>query len=303
MRVSDRLFAIIFLSIPVTWAGSFIAGVYVAGEIDPLASTFWRFLLSALVMLPLLAGVHRAAHPDLRAPGFIRHLAIVVVFAGLAYHLLFFWALAYVSPTNAALIIALSPFFTGLAEVPLLGIRRPARFYVGFLMALAGALWVILVRGDGLSWPGFGDLLCLLAGLSWSLYTLAAKATRDDRWDSLWINGYSFGFTALLLAPIVLPLQGAGLWRDLSATGWLGCWYMAIFPTAIGYTLFYIGVQRRGPAWASAFGYLVPSITAGLDCFFFGAAFSVPMIGGTTLVVLGLATSSLHSKRGSSGQE
>ncbi len=93
-----------------------------------------------------------------------------------------------------------------------------------------------------------------------------------------------------------IPGIGEPLARALS-------WYMAIFPTAIGYTLFYIGVQRRGPAWASAFGYLVPSITAGLDCFFFGAAFSVPMIGGTTLVVLGLATSSLHSKRGSSGQE
>jgi drug/metabolite transporter (DMT)-like permease len=63
---------------------------------------------------------------------------------------------------------------------------------------------------------------------------------------------------------------------------------MAVFPTAIGYTLFYIGVQKKGPAWASTYIYLVPSFTANLDHLFFGAPFTMSFVIGTTLVVFGL---------------
>jgi len=68
---------------------------------------------------------------------------------------------------------------------------------------------------------------------------------------------------------------------------------MAVFPTAIGYTLFYIGIQKKGPAWAAAFIYLVPSMTANLDLIFFGANFTFSMVLGTTMVVAGLFVGNL----------
>jgi drug/metabolite transporter (DMT)-like permease len=74
----------------------------------------------------------------------------------------------------------------------------------------------------------------------------------------------------------------------ISFAGWAGLWYMAVFPTAIGYTLYYVGVQKRGPAWAATYIYLVPSFTANLDYLFFKAQFSLAMVAGTTMVVLGL---------------
>jgi drug/metabolite transporter (DMT)-like permease len=291
--LSDRWFGVLYLTVPLTWAGSFIAARFVVAEIDPLRSVVLRFALSALALLPFLVAFRRRQHPDLTRPAYLRHLAVVVALAGIGYHLLFFWAMAHASPTNAALIIGLNPFFTAVAEIVILHRPRPLRFYLGFALALLGAATVILLRGGGIARPGLGELLCLLAALTWSAYAVVAGATRTEGWDPLWTNTYGYLLTALLLLPFAGIWRGQALWAGLTGKGWLGCVYMGVFPTAIGYTLFYVAVQRRGPGWASAFVYLVPPLTALLDHLFFAARLTPAMLGGTALVVLGLAVGTL----------
>lgn len=296
-EIVEKNFTIIFLSIPVTWAGSFIAGKYVVMDIDPLSSVFLRFILSAMVMLPFLFSFYRHRHPDFRDRQFLTHLFVVVLTAGIGYHVLFFWALQTTSPTNAALIIALNPFFTALGEVILFKKPRSRRFYIGFFLSFCGAIWVNISSGGGISWPGSGEFLCLLASLSWSFYTLYAKKTKKPEWDPLWLGAYNYLFTALLILPFCITSVLPHTWSGFSQNAWMGIWYMAIFPTAIGYTLYYIGVQKRGPAWAATFIYLVPSFTANLDHLFFDAPFTVPMVVGTTLVVIGLISGNMSKEQ------
>ncbi|MEJ2636008.1 MAG: DMT family transporter [Calditrichia bacterium] len=298
MNFVRKYFAVIFLSIPFTWAGSFIAGKYVIHDIDPIASVFLRFFLSSLVMFPALLYFHRKSHPDFRNRRFLFHLFLVVLTAGIGYHIFFFWALEYTSPTNTALIIALNPFFTAFGEIIFFKKVRPRNFYLGFLLAFGGAVWVNISRGGHIDFSavGKGELLCLAASLLWSVYTITAKLTKEEEWDSLWINAYNYLFTALLILPFTWKIFLPSFLSIISGRAWLGLWYMAIFPTAIGYTLFYIGVQKKGPAWAATFIYLVPSITAGLDHFFFRARLSFPMITGTLLVVIGLMVGNMKWK-------
>jgi len=295
--ILNKYFSIIFLIIPITWAGSFIAGKYVIADIDPISSVFWRFIFSAFLMFPLLILTHRRAHPKFLDKQYVIHLLIVVLTSGIGYHLFFFWALDYTSPTNAAIIIALNPFFTAFGEIVIFKTTRPKRFYLGFLLAFTGAIWVNVSRGNGLTMPGFGELLCLIASILWSVYTLAAKATKKKEWDALWIGAYNYLLTALILLPFMANILYLNFWFNLSFEGWIGLWYMAIFPTAIGYTLFYIGVQKKGPAWAVIYIYLVPSITANLDYIFFNARFTFPMVLGTTLVVIGLFTGNINREQ------
>jgi len=293
--ILDRYLGIIFLVIPFTWAGSFIAGKYVIDELDPLQSVFWRFLFSALTMLPYLLLYRRKSHPDFRDRKFLFHLIIVVLTAGIGYHWFFFKALMYTSPSNTAIIIALNPFFTAIGEIVVFKKRRSSRFYFGFMLAFLGALWINISRNGAVSLDslGKGELFCLIAAISWSVYTILAKLTRDDKWDSLWLNAYNYFFTAVFVLPFMTVYSLTGL----SLTAWTGLLYMAVFPTAIGYTLFYIGVQKRGPAWATTFIYLVPSVTVILDYLFFDAQFTLPIIIGTTAVVLGLVIGNIDNER------
>jgi drug/metabolite transporter (DMT)-like permease len=288
----------IFLIIPVTWAGSFIAGKYVVQSIEPLESVFFRFFFSAIVMLPFLLIWRRNTRPVLFEPKFIKHIFLVVLTSGIGYHLPFFAALKYTSPTNTALIIALNPFFTAIVEKFLNKEKRSKRFYLGFIMAFTGAIWVIISRGkSGFELPGKGELLCLIASLFWSVYTILSKYTKEEKWDSYWIGAYNYLLTALIIIPFTFNILSIEYWQNISVIAWSGIWYMAIFPTAIGYTLFYIGIQKRGPAWAAAFIYLVPSMTANLDLIFFGAEFTFSMVLGTTFVVIGLFTGNLSQQQ------
>ena len=294
----DKYLTPIFFIIPVTWAGSFIAAKYVVQSIEPLESVFFRFLFSALVMLPFLVIYKRDKHPNFSQPKFIKHLIIVVLTAGIGYHIFFFAALKFTSPTNTALIIALNPFFTAIGERFVNKENRSKRFYVGFFMSFAGAIWVIISRGsDGFVLPGKGELFCLIASLLWSVYTILSKTTKEKEWDSYWIGAYNYLFTSLLIIPFALNVLAVDYWQNVSVVAWKGIMYMAIFPTAIGYTLFYIGIQKKGSAWAAAFIYLVPSMTANLDLIFFGAEFTLSMVLGTTIVVAGLFVGNLSSRQ------
>lgn len=299
MRLFDRFFVLIFLLIPFTWGGSFIAAKFVVADIDPVSTVVFRFLLSALIMLPWLFIFHRKHHPDLRDRSYWVHLLLLVAIGGISYHIFFFWGIAYSNPTNAAIIVALNPFFTAFGEIIFFKIRRSTRFYIGFLVAFSGALWVNITRSGhlDLSNLGLGELLCLIASLLWSAYTLTAKATKKEGWDSLWLNAYNYLLTALLILPFSGQMFTSDFWQGISTPAWLGIWYMAIFPTTIGYTMFYIGVQRKGPAWASTFIYLVPSITANLDYLFFDALFNAPLVIGTTMVVIGLLYGNIGEKQ------
>lgn len=298
MKISDHLFTVIFLIIPSTWAGSFIAAKFVVADVAPIQAVFFRFFFSALVMFPGLILFHRRYHPDFSEKDFLKHLVVVALLAGVGYHIFFFRALKYTTPTNAALIIALNPFFTAFGEILIFKQSRAVRFYFGFLLAFAGAVWVNLTKGEGFSLasPGIGELFCLLASLSWSAYTLFAKKTKKPHWDSLWLNAYNYLLTAVIILPFIFTTFSTTYFKQISGSAWLGLAYMAIFPTAIGYTLFYIGVMRKGPAWAVTFIYLVPSITAVLDFLFFKAALSAAMIIGTTFVVTGLLIGNVNIK-------
>jgi drug/metabolite transporter (DMT)-like permease len=263
-------------------------------SIEPLESVFFRFFFSALVMLPFLLIFKQGNHPNFFQPKFIKHLIIVMLTGGIGYHIFFFSALKYTSPTNTALIIAMNPFFTAIAEKFLNKEKRSNRFYVGFFMSFAGAIWVIISRGsDGFVPPGRGELFCLIASLFWSAYTILSKYTKEEKWDSYWIGAYNYLFTAVLIIPFALNVLSFDYWQNISAVAWSGILYMAIFPTAIGYTMFYVGIQKKGPAWAAAFIYLVPSMTANLDLIFFGADFTFSMVIGTTIVVAGLFVGNL----------
>jgi drug/metabolite transporter (DMT)-like permease len=99
---------------------------------------------------------------------------------------------------------------------------------------------------------------------------------------------------------LVIAVTVMGNWSaisELSREGWAASWYMAIFPTALAYSVYYAGVQRRGPSWASAYNYLVPPLTAGLDHLFFGAPINAGLVGGTVLVVIGLTLGNWPEKK------
>ena len=103
MKDLDRFFPLIFLAVPLTSSGAFIAGKYAIRDFDPAGIVVIRFIISALVMLPWLLILRRDTHPPFRDRRFLVHLLIIVLTAGIGFHLFFFWAFQYTSIHNVTL--------------------------------------------------------------------------------------------------------------------------------------------------------------------------------------------------------
>ena len=86
-------------------------------------------------------------------------------------------ALHLTSAANATLLVTLAPIWVAAAAVLWMGARLRKRFWLGVVLALAGAL--VLGLAKGARWgTGLGELLGALASLAYAAFTLALGRAR-----------------------------------------------------------------------------------------------------------------------------
>jgi drug/metabolite transporter (DMT)-like permease len=253
-----------------------------ASPAGPLVVGFYRMAF-ALPLVTLLAWRLRTeARPG---AGKARLWALA---AGLLFVLdLWMWhtALHHTSAANATLLVTLAPIWVAVVSVSWMGARLRRRFWVGVLLALAGAL--VLGLAKGARWgTGLGELLGALASLAYGAFTLALGRARRDLsapealfWVVLcctvgfgalgWLRGEAFGgFPARSWWALV----GLG-WVVQVAAWWLITWGMGHVSTNVG-----------------AMGLMIqPAATVALGWLLLGEAVR-PLQGvGTLLVLIGIA--------------
>lgn len=88
-------------------------------------------------------------------------------------------ALHLTSAANATLLVTLAPIWVAVVSVLWMGARLRKRFWLGVLLALAGAL--VLGLAKGARWgTGLGELLGALASLAYGAFTLALGRARRE---------------------------------------------------------------------------------------------------------------------------
>ncbi len=253
------------------WASAFIAGKVVLAEITPLPAAGGRYALAALLLLPFATRQQAARRQLTAAAG---PLTIMVLAGGILYPWLFLVALSRTSATNTALLIALNPVLTLLLS-PLVGERLHARHLGGVALALAGAATVItagkweqlasLVAGALNS----GDLLAIVAALSWAVFNLASRRVVVHLTASF-INCVVYGTGSIaffLLAAADHP------WAQLSnaSDAALACLFcMAVLSSIMAGQFFLFGVRTVGVTRTVVFVYLVPVLTAAASAVLLG---------------------------------
>jgi drug/metabolite transporter (DMT)-like permease len=123
------------------WAGSFVVGRALRDDIDPIALTFFRWLISLIVLAPLVwREIACHAHAVLREWRLIVGLGAT----GIAlFHPVVYVALQYTSATNALLTFSLSPVVILLGTILLNQERPTMREVAGVLLSMAGATILI----------------------------------------------------------------------------------------------------------------------------------------------------------------
>ncbi len=243
-----------------SWGGTFVAGRLVARECEPLTAAFWRFVLAALILVPLTLKKEGRLIPR-GLPGHIWLLLAALGATGLfGYNYFFIKGLTLTEAGRASVIVAMNPGLIYLGTALFFGEKLTGRGVAGFACALLGAALVIT---HGRVWTLFagqvgpGEMLIFGCVLCWAAYSLLGKVVLG-RLSPLASATWACLFGLLFLAPAAWLESGPWAFLEFSSTAWLSLAFLGVMGTALGFTLYYLGIVQLGAGRAAVFINLVP---------------------------------------------
>ena len=136
--------------------------------------------------------------------------------------------------------IGSAPVFTGIVALVASGERPAPRWYPATGLAVVGCALLLAPGGDS-ELDGLGLVLALGAGLSYAVYTVAAKAVLDRGVPGPTVMATFFLGGAVLLLPSLFLADTGGL---LSGDGIAMELWLGVATVALSYVLFSAGLQR-----------------------------------------------------------
>lgn len=280
---------IAFVSISgILWGTIGIAAqaIYHQSEVDPLAVGFYRLALGfPVVALACWLVVGRDVFEVKRQ----HYLQMIFIGAMLAlYQVAYFSAIGYVGVTIATLItLCTAPVIVSLASVIFLketltqytlGALTLSVFGTGLLIGAPGAVSNLnhLFIGIGLSFAsaiGYAIVALLSRSLAGVCHPIHSTAV-------------SFSVGALILLPLV---AFSGQTTHYSGEVWGLLLYLGVVPTALGYVLFFLGVNYIKASTASILTMLEPLVATYLAWLLFSESLSPIAIIGATLLFIAIA--------------
>lgn len=277
---------------PLCWAGNFVVGRAVHADIEPIALTFWRWVVAALVLLPL------AGRPLWRSRVAVRrHVGRILLLAltGVAFfQFAVYEGLRTTTAISGTLIIATMPVAIPVALWLIDGSRIGSRQAAGIALSFAGVA-VIILKGDLRAIRDFallpGDLWMLLAVAAWSVYSVVVRRRPPGLAPLPLLLAIVLAGLVLLLPFWLADLVGSGGVAP-TAANLAAILYVGIFASVIAFICWNEGVARLGAARAGLFIHLMPVFAAGLAMLFLGERLHPYHGVGVALVAAGLILSS-----------
>jgi drug/metabolite transporter (DMT)-like permease len=195
---------------------------------------------------------------------------------------------------NGVLMQSVCPIFIIMLAAGLLGEKATGLQWLGIGVSLAGVV-IILIKGDikvlqTLSFTQ-GDLIVLLAVLSWALYTVLLRKLPSTL-KGLPILGYTIVIGSIMILPLYsyetlvkahpMPLS----WLSVSSVV-----YVAIFPSLLAYWFWNHATSQLGASRTGQFTHLIPVFGLTIATLLLGEQLHGYHWLGGVLVALGLILS------------
>jgi drug/metabolite transporter (DMT)-like permease len=249
----------------VLWAGNVIASKMAATEISPTAITYYRLILALSLLtpfiLPSLIKSWRDVRPHL-GKMFISGVLAMALFQSLSYR-----AAETSTATDMAIVTALIPMLTAILSVVLLREALTVGMVLGGSISLIGMLYLVgkgsmaTLFSEGMH---IGDLLMLLASLSYALYGVLLRKWKltIPAWHSVYLQAIAALF---VMTPMFLMLPAGAAPLDARTIPLIA--YAAIGSSIMLSFCWILGVKHLGPNRCSIFINLLPLMTAVMAIF------------------------------------
>jgi len=240
-------------------ANYIIAKGVMPDHLGPLGFVFLR----GVGALALFWGMHAfISRERIQKADFLR-LALCGLFGVGLNQLLFFSGLNLTSPINASIIMTSSPVLVLLASSFLLRERITGLKIVGIALGLAGALLIILYRGNASfgSATFLGDLFIFINAVSYSIYLVIVKPLMH-KYEPVTVIKWVFLFGFVLVGPVGAYEFAQIDFSSLPGDIWGGIFYVVLATTFLAYLFNIFALKHVSPTVVSTYIYLQPVLAA-----------------------------------------
>ncbi len=281
---TERLAALALVTTIVLWASAF-AGIRVAlRAFGPEHLSLLRLAVASAVLGAIAVargGLRVPARADL--PGLL-----LVAFTGMtAYQLLLNAGEVSVPAGTASLLVNVSPLFTAILAVTLLGERLSVRARAGIAVGFGGAALVAVSRGGGL---GFDTraLLVLGAAVAQATFFVAQKGLLDrSRLEAFDLTAWAMWLGTAMLLPFAPGLPRAVASAPVGALA--AVLYLGVGASALGFVSWAYASARVPVSFAASTLYAVPVVAGAVAWLWLGEAPAPLAVAGGAVALAGVA--------------
>lgn len=251
------------------WGGNAIAGKIAVGNISPFLLTNLRWTAALIILMPFALPHLKRDWEKIKLKLLFLFLLGAIGFA--VFNNLMYLSLNHTTAINVAIVQASMPLIVFVLNFFLFSIRASSKQLLGFFITLIGVV-TVTATGDFQKLMtltfNYGDILMLVAIMSYGVYSVFLKNKPDIHWLSFigvlalsaFVTSIPFSIYEAQNQTIILP----------NLTGWLVVLYTAIFPSLVAQVFWIRGLELIGSNAGGVFINLVPII---------GTAFAIIILG------------------------
>lgn len=285
--------ALLMLALITFWGSSFaIVKIALREGLTPIAVATFRFLIAGGLFLVILL-IRKNLRNDL---SLVRWKDIPALLFLALSGVTFFFAAQYTGIQMAGAAVAsifpclLSPILITILSTKMFGEYLTKRQILGFVIATAGTLTVVL--GGTLGFQGsqqffVGSLLLLSTPILWTTYSLIGKKALENH------NPFTLVFLVTLLGGLFLVPFSAfenSLQKlfTMSLNSWFIILYLSFTCSLLGYYIWFYVLKRAGASVTSSFLFGEPLVAGSFAIVLVGEEITLSILAGGILIFVGV---------------
>ena len=226
-------------------------------EFSPISVTTFRMVGAALAfwLLSLFCKQEHVNHRDMLK------IAFASLFALVFNQGIFIFGLSLTSPIDASIVTTTLPIVTMIVAAIYLKEPITNKKVLGIFVGAMGALILILSSQSAGNGNGnlLGDLLCLVAQISFSIYLTVFKGL-SQQYSVVTINKWMFVYASICYIPLSSADIMAIQWDAVSVTATLQLLYVVFGGSFVAYLCIMTAQKLLRPTVVSMYNYMQPIV-------------------------------------------
>lgn len=276
----------LLVSVALVWGANYTIGKYGVAFMSSIQFNSLRFLVASPVLLLITFLMERSLRIERK--DWLRLVAVGIVGTTM-YQTMFMLSVKYTSATNASLLIAMSPIFTGILAVLHKQERFSMKVQIGSIIAFIGAAFVLLTGHTGgttYEYAWLGNIIGLVAAIAWGWYPILAQPL-ITKYSAMRVTSWS---TLIGIVPLVIYclFNVNTLTWPVDMPSWGSLAYSIVFATIFGLAMWYVGISQIGSTKVMVYMYLVPLFAVIFAAVTIGEQINMMQLVGGLIIFIGL---------------